>query len=69
MEENYKRYFKVLNHPLFGGTESEGYMSIFLSDKEDNPIDVIYNIEKFTDDENVKYIEISKEEYLNATEE
>lgn len=58
-------YYKVLNDELFGGEGSEGYMALSLTDKNNNPIKII---EGSFSSNSVKYIEISKEEYLSATE-
>lgn len=68
MERKYKYYFKVLNHELFGGEGSEGYMSLAFTDKEDNPIAIAksaFSLNGFSS--NVEYIEVSEEEYLNET--
>ena len=65
MGKRYKHYFKVKNHELFGGEGTEGYMSLAFSDKKDNPVAVALELGM---DDNVEYIEISEEEYLNAME-
>lgn len=68
--KKHKHYFKILNDELFGGEGSEGYMSLAFTDKEDNPIAIAksaLNLNNSPSD--VKYIEISEEEYLKATEE
>ena len=62
--EKYSYYYKVLNDELFGGEGSEGYVALALTDKNNNPIKIIEN--SFSSN-NVKYIEISEEEYLSAT--
>lgn len=64
MLKEYKYYFKILNDELFGGEGSEGYMSMSVNDKYDNPVEVAKNkfyVTKYSN--NVEIIEISKEEY------
>ena len=70
MGKRYKYYFKVLNDELFGGEGSEGYIHITVNDKYDNPVEIAKNkfyVTKYSND--VEIIEISEEEYLEATEE
>ncbi|MGL5766441.1 MAG: hypothetical protein ACRCX8_12465 [Sarcina sp.] len=69
MYKKYRYYFKVLNHQLFGGEGSEGFMALGFYDKQDNPVEVLKDVDKFTDDPNVKYLEITEKEYLELTEE
>lgn len=69
MDKKYIYYFKILNDELFGGEGSEGYMSIKVKDKYDNPVEVAkdkFHVTKYC--ENVEVIEITEKEYLEATE-
>lgn len=69
MNKKHKYYFKVLNHPIFGGDGTEGYISLGFTDKEDNPVAIARSGLGFDITSHVNYIEISEEEYLKATEE
>lgn len=70
MDKQHTHYFKIINHELFGGEGSEGYIALGLTDKEDNPIDITKNSLSLTTAlDGVEVIEISEKEYLEATEE
>ena len=62
MTEKNKHYFKVLNHEMFGGDGSEGLIKLSYSGERIEPKEILYSIHP----EKVKYIEITKEEYLSS---
>lgn len=69
MSKKNKYFFKVLNHELFGGLGTEGYMCLSFTDKHDNPKAVARQGLGFDITDTVSYIEITEEEYLKETEE
>lgn len=70
MNKQYTHYFKIINHELFGGEGTEGYIALGLTDKENNPIDIIKKSLFLTSTlDSIEVIEISEKEYLEATEE
>lgn len=70
MNDKYKYYFKILNDELFGGEGSEGYISLELTYKANNPIELAKGgllLTQYSKD--VEVVEISEKEYLKATAE
>lgn len=69
MDKQSKHYFKILNHDLFGGEGSEGYVSLKFSNKEVDSTLIPLRLFNSDTKETIKYIELSEQEYLEATEE